>query len=263
MYLQQVDVAEAFTRIPIDDESIYAHTAQYDDYDGSLDYVDPSVLLQFNERTGLYVHHGSSPWVGDVEELPQNVDRSTELVNNIELLPNMINNPTSVADLHTTRGLRYRSPRALLAAMDNDTLRYHEAMCQADWDEFRKAASLEIKTLEKMGTWKEVPRSSVPKNKKVLGGTWVFKRKRTPEGTITKYKARYCVRGDQQVAGVDYFESYAPVCMWYTIRMMFILSIIYGWQSCQVDYTQMLLHKLFLKSLFIWRYPKVSLEMIT
>ena len=49
--------------------------------------------------------------------------------------------------------------------------------------------------------------NKVPNNKRVLGGTWVFKRKRTPEGVITKHKARFCVRGDQQVQGVDYFET--------------------------------------------------------
>jgi hypothetical protein len=108
---------------------------------------------------------------------------------------------------------------------------------QPDWEEFQKAAVLEIQTLEQMKTWEEELRSSVPANQKVLGGTWVFRRKRNPEGKIIKYKARYCVRGDQQIAGIDYFDSYAPVTMWYTIRMMFILSIIFGWHSCQVDYT--------------------------
>ena len=129
------------------------------------------------------------------------------------------------------------TPSVLVSAVDNDTYQYHEALMQPDWEEFMKAASLEIATLEQMGTWEEKPRSSVPANKKVLGGTWVFRRKRNPEGKIIEYKARLCVRGDQQIAGVDYFDSYAPVTMWYTIRMMFILSIIFGWHTCQVDYT--------------------------
>ena len=88
-----------------------------------------------------------------------------------------------------------------------------------------------------MGTWKEISRSSVPDGKRVLGGTWVFKRKRTPEGVITKYKARFCVRGDQQVEGEDYFETYAPVTMWSTVRTMFTLSLICNLTTVQVDYT--------------------------
>jgi hypothetical protein len=74
-----------------------------------------------------------------------------------------------------------------------DTYKYHEAMHQPDWELFQKAALDEIKTLEQLGTWTEITRDKVPKKKQVLGGTWVFKCKRTPEGVITKHKARFCV----------------------------------------------------------------------
>jgi Reverse transcriptase (RNA-dependent DNA polymerase) len=61
-------------------------------------------------------------------------------------------------------------------------------------------------------------------------GSWwdlgIYKRKRDPSGNIVKHKARYCVRGDQQIAGVDYFESYAPVVAWTSVRLMFIMSLI-------------------------------------
>jgi hypothetical protein len=50
----------------------------------------------------------------------------------------------------------------------------------------------------------------------------------TKERSIRKNnnKARYCVHGDQQVAGVEYFESYAPVVAWSSVRIMFILRLI-------------------------------------
>jgi Reverse transcriptase (RNA-dependent DNA polymerase) len=118
-----------------------------------------------------------------------------------------------------------------------DTYKYHQALLLPDWEKFQAAAVEEIQTLESMGTWMEVDRSSVPQQKRILGGTWVFKRKRTPEGVITKYKARFCVRGDQQEAGVDYFDTYAPVTMWSTVRTMFVLSIICNLHTVQVDYT--------------------------
>jgi Reverse transcriptase (RNA-dependent DNA polymerase) len=120
---------------------------------------------------------------------------------------------------------------------DPDTLQYHQAIREPDWEQFRQAALLEIRTLERMGTWQEVLRSSVPSGHRVLGGTWVFKRKRDPTGLITRHRARYCVRGDQQVAGVDYFESYAPVVAWPSVRMMFILAILTGMVLVSVDYT--------------------------
>lgn len=88
-----------------------------------------------------------------------------------------------------------------------------------------------------MGTWIELPRSSVPPGKRILGGMWVFKRKRDPTGKITRHRARWCLRGDQQEEGVDYFESYAPVVSWVSVRLMFIMCIIAGLVVVQVDYT--------------------------
>jgi Reverse transcriptase (RNA-dependent DNA polymerase) len=120
---------------------------------------------------------------------------------------------------------------------ENDTLRYHEALLQPDWPEFQLAAVKEVRTLEDLGTWKEIRRDKVPTGKKIVGGTWVFRCKRDPTGKITKHKGRYCVRGDQQVAGIDYFETYAPVCMWSTVRLMFVLSLLAGWVCIQADYT--------------------------
>ena len=53
---------------------------------------------------------------------------------------------------------------------------------------------------------------------------------------MSKYKARFCVRGDMQTEGEDFFESYAPVVQWSTVRLMLILSMVYGMDTRQVDY---------------------------
>ena len=42
------------------------------------------------------------------------------------------------------------------------------------------------------------------------------------------------MRGDQQVEGVDYFESYAPVASWSTIRMLLTISLQKDWHIKQV-----------------------------
>jgi hypothetical protein len=107
-----------------------------------------------------------------------------------------------------------------------DTYKYHEAIPQPNWELFQECAIKETCTPEKMSNWEEIVKSNVKPGKRarVLGGTWVFKRKRAPDGKIFKHKARYCARGDQQDSGVDYFESYAPDTMWPTVRVMMILS---------------------------------------
>ena len=82
-----------------------------------------------------------------------------------------------------------------------------------------------------------VDRNKVPATNNIIPGTWVFKLKWLPDGSPLKYKARYCVRGDKQVEGIDYFETYAPVVQWSTIRLVLTMVLANGWTTKQVDYT--------------------------
>jgi hypothetical protein len=77
---------------------------------------------------------------------------------------------------------------------------------------------------------------------KVLSGVWALKRKRYPDGSICKLKARYCARGFEQVEGVDYFETFAPVEMWLTVCLLLIMSILLELETTQIDYTAAFVH---------------------
>ena len=48
---------------------------------------------------------------------------------------------------------------------------------------------------------------------------------------MKKIKARLCVRGDQQIKEVDYFETYAPVVSWSTVRTVMTLAVNLGLKS--------------------------------
>ena len=45
------------------------------------------------------------------------------------------------------------------------------------------------------------------------------------------------MRGDKQVPGIDFTESYSPVVQWTSIRLILILSLVLNWQTVQTDYT--------------------------
>jgi hypothetical protein len=75
----------------------------------------------------------------------------------------------------------------------------------------------------------------------VISSTWAFKCKRYPDGLIKNSKPG-CARGDQQLEGIDIFETYAPVIQWTTICLMFILEILLGLKSMQGDVTYAFLH---------------------
>jgi hypothetical protein len=115
----------------------------------------------------------------------------------------------------------------------NDNPRFDEAMNGPNSEGFWEAGAKEITVLQKIGTWEQVERKP---NMNVIQSTWAFKIKRFPDGLVWKLKLRLCVRGDQQIEGVDFFHTLAPVVQWSTVHMMFILSLQLGLSSTQVDY---------------------------
>ena len=154
------------------------------------------------------------------------------------------------ADLHTdfaTGEVQCNDPRAYLAKTkkkkyDADNPSYHDAMTGEHAKEYQKAMCVEIKQLISQNTWTPVDRASIPttsdgKPCPVLKGTWAFKLKRLPDGSPLKFKARYCVRGDMQKEGIDYFETYAPVVQWSTVRLLLTMILSKNWVTKQVDYT--------------------------
>ena len=101
--------------------------------------------------------------------------------------------------------------------------------------EFWKVCETELDTLENgVKAWKYVKQTP---DMKVLPSTWAFKIKRYPDGLIKKFKARFCVRGDRQEHGVNYWETWLPVVQWSTIRTVMIIAAKEGWVSAQCDIT--------------------------
>ncbi len=76
----------------------------------------------------------------------------------------------------------------------------------------------------------------------VLPSTWAFQCKQYPDGIVRKLKARFCARGNRQLEGVDFFETYAPGVNWQAVRIMLILSLVYRLATKQVNYTAAFIH---------------------
>ncbi len=130
--------------------------------------------------------------------------------------------------------------KAKSAASKEDNPNWFEAMKGAFADEYWKAAVTELETLESMGAWDIVDESEAEGH--VIDSTWAFKLKRFPDGLVKKFKARFCARGDQQKEGIDFFETYAPVVQWTTVRLMLILEVLLDLKSKQGDVTAAFLH---------------------
>ena len=91
----------------------------------------------------------------------------------------------------------------------------------------------EIESLNKNKTWILVDR---PKDAKVVGCKWIFKRK---EGILGKeparYKARSVAKGFTQRKGIDFNEIFSPIVKHTSIRMLLSLVCRFNLELEQMD----------------------------
>ena len=60
--------------------------------------------------------------------------------------------------------------------------------------------------------------------------------KRDPAGEILKWKAHLCAGGHRQVFGDTYWTTFAPVVSWTTVRCIFVMALLLGWQMRSIDF---------------------------
>jgi hypothetical protein len=121
---------------------------------------------------------------------------------------------------------------AKASTSDPDTYNWTEAMRSPYRAQCLEAADIEIRSLVKHHTWDEVPTSDA--KEKILPGTWVFKIKRTPDGSWKKVKGRWTARGDLQEGE---FETFAPVVAWSTVRLFLVYALTLGWATISIDFS--------------------------
>jgi histone deacetylase 1/2 len=81
-------------------------------------------------------------------------------------------------------------------------------------------------------TWTLVP---PPPRVNVIDSKWVFKVKKHYDGSTERYKARLVARGFRQRYGLDYEDTFSPVVMPTTIRLLLSIAVTRGWSLCQLD----------------------------
>jgi Reverse transcriptase (RNA-dependent DNA polymerase)/GAG-pre-integrase domain len=128
---------------------------------------------------------------------------------------------------------------AMAASTDPDTLYLHQAMQSEDRVQFLRAMKEEVESQTKNGNWVVVHKSTLPTGAQVLPAVWAMKRKRKiMDGTVYKWKARLNIDRGKQVHGIDYWETYAPVASWSTIRLVLMLAVKNKWSVRQLDFVQ-------------------------
>jgi hypothetical protein len=145
--------------------------------------------------------------------------------------------PYPIANYVTCNNFSTSHSRFLAAVTAGfEPTRFSEAVRYSSW---RDAMRKEIEALENNGTWTI---EDLPPGKKTIGCKWVYKIKYNSDGTIERHKARLVILGNNQVAGIDFNETFAPVAKMVSIRVFLAVAVIRGWELHQMDVHNAFLH---------------------
>jgi hypothetical protein len=129
-----------------------------------------------------------------------------------------------------------KDPVAFISSTDEDTMYYDQAMRAPAKHNFIEAIVKEVNDHITSMHWILISRSKVPKWVKVLDSVWSMKRKRDIKTRkVYTHKAILNIHGGQQELAVNCFETFSPVVNWFSVRLIFTLSLLSDWNKKQVD----------------------------
>ena len=102
-----------------------------------------------------------------------------------------------------------------------DPYTYEEARKDIDTYHWVKVMKSELDSMYSNQVWDLV---KAPNGIKPVGCKWVYKRKRGIDGKVETFKVRLVVKWYTQKEGIDYEETFSPVAMLKSIRIL--LSIV-------------------------------------
>jgi hypothetical protein len=129
---------------------------------------------------------------------------------------------------------------ALLATtiieVEQDAPTYKEAMAGKNRGQFLEAISKEYASLKENGVFSEP--CLLPERFSAIGTKMVLKVKESKSAEVPrKFKARLCGLGYRQEAGVNYFDTFAPVATYSSIRLLTIICATLDLEMDTVDVT--------------------------
>ena len=111
--------------------------------------------------------------------------------------------------------------------IDDEPTYYREAMESEDSKKWQIAMKSEIQSMYDNQVWNLI---DSPPGVKPVGCKWVFKKKTDMDGNVNTYKARLVAKGFKQIHGVDYDETFSPVAMLKSIRIILAIAAYYDYE---------------------------------
>ncbi|KAK8578797.1 hypothetical protein V6N12_069141 [Hibiscus sabdariffa] len=109
---------------------------------------------------------------------------------------------------------------------------YQEAVASPDSEKWLEAMRSEMDSMSDNQVWTLV---EPPEGIKPIGCKWVFKKKTDMDGNVQTYKGRLVAKGFRQIHGIDYDETFSPVAMIKSIRILLAVAAFHDYEIWQMD----------------------------
>ena len=117
--------------------------------------------------------------------------------------------------------------------MDQDEpVTYQEAITGPESEKWLEAMKSEMDSMYTNQVWTLV---EPPIGVNPIGCKWVFKKKTDMDGKVHTYKARLVAKGYKQIHGVDYDETFSPVAMLKSVRILLAIAAYHDYEIWQMD----------------------------
>ena len=134
---------------------------------------------------------------------------------------------------------------------------YEEAMVSPDSVKWLEAMKSEMGSMYENKVWTLV---DLPDDWKAIENKWIFKKNTDTDGNITVYKARLVAKGFRQVQEIDYDETFSPVVMLKSVRIMLAIAAFYDYEIWQMDVKTAFLNGFLEEELYMMHRKVLSIQ---
>src|SRR3954463_13675809 len=121
---------------------------------------------------------------------------------------------------------------AISADESDQPTSYKEAMEGPESEKWLEAMKSKIDSIYTNKVWTLV---DIPEDRKAIENKWIFKKKTDADRNVYVYKARLVAKGFRQIQGVDYEETFSPVAMIMSLRILLATVAYHDYEIRQMD----------------------------
>ncbi|KAK8635003.1 hypothetical protein V6N13_022881 [Hibiscus sabdariffa] len=168
------------------------------------------------------------------QDTEQEVEQSSQTVeeNSIDLETRPLRRSTRERHEPERYGFLVTTHGDVILVDHDEPKTYQEAVSSPDSEKWLEAMRSEMDSMSDNQVWTLV---EPPEGIKSIGCKWVFKKKTDMDGNIQTYKGRLVAKGYRQIHGIDYDETFSPVAILKSIRILLAIAAFHDYEIWQMD----------------------------